>query len=77
MPEQFALQQVLRDRPAVDRNERAPAALAVVVDGPGDQFLAGAAFAGDQHVDLAGGDLLDQVVDLLHALLLPTSPANE
>ncbi len=51
-------------------------ALAVVMDGPGHQFLAGAAFPGDQDVDPAAGDLLDQVVDLLHRLALADQAAE-
>ena len=43
--EQLAFQQRLRDGRAVDRQERAATAAAMVVDGAGDQFLAGAALA--------------------------------
>jgi hypothetical protein len=48
MPEQLALHQIAWDRAAVDRHERAVGAVAGVVDGLGEQFLAGAAFAEDQ-----------------------------
>ena len=44
------------------------AAGAVVMDGVGDQFLADAAFAEDQHRRLGGGHLVDQPVDFLHRL---------
>ncbi len=43
--EEFALQQVLRDGAAVDRDEGPVFAAAQRVDGPGRQLLAGAAFA--------------------------------
>ena len=36
------------------------------MDGPGDQFLAGAALAQDQHRGLGLGDVLDQLHDLPH-----------
>ena len=39
---------------------------AVLVDGAGDQFLAGAALAGDQHGDVLGGDAADGLVHLAH-----------
>src|SRR6202011_3641220 len=46
--EQLALQQVLGDGGAVDREEGLLRAPAVLVQGPRDQFLAGTAFAGDE-----------------------------
>ena len=49
MPEELALEQRLAQGVAVDRHERPVLAQAVVVDGAGDQLLARAAFAGDQH----------------------------
>ena len=39
---------------------------AVLVDGAGDQLLAGAALAGDQHRDVLSGDAADGLVDLAH-----------
>ena len=39
---------------------------AVLVDGAGDQFLAGAALAGDQHRHVLGGDAADGLVHLAH-----------
>ena len=38
----------------------------MLVDGAGDQLLAGAALAGDQHRDVLGGDAADGLVDLAH-----------
>ncbi len=43
--EQLALQQRLGNRRAVDRQERPVGAAAVLVEGAGDQLLAGAALA--------------------------------
>ena len=64
--EQLAFQQVLRDGGAVEGQERCFAPGAVLVDGPGDQFLAGAALAGDQHGDVLGRDAADGLVHLAH-----------
>ena len=49
VPEQLALHQALRNRRAVHFDEGRVGALAVRVNAVGDQFLARAAFAGDQH----------------------------
>ncbi len=48
--EQRGFEQVRRQRAAVHRHEHAVRARRVGVDGLGDQFLAGAGFAGDQNV---------------------------
>ena len=64
--EQLALQQGLRDGGAVEGQERRLGPGAVLVDGAGDQFLAGAALAGDQHRHVLGGDAADGLVDLAH-----------
>ena len=71
--EQLAFQQRLGDGGAVQADERAFLARAGVVDGAGDQLLAGAAFAADQHGGVGGGDAADLVVDLAMAWLSPTS----
>ena len=64
--EEFALEQTLRDRRAVDRDERLRRAAAREVDGARDDFLAGAALAADQHARAAARDLADQREDLAH-----------
>ena len=56
--EQLRLEQVLLQRGAVDLDEVAPGAQRVVVDGAGDQLLAGAGLAADQAGRVALGDLL-------------------
>src|SRR5208337_3301822 len=64
VPEQLALEQVLRDGRTVERQKRRPSPAAVLIDGAGDQFLTGAALAGDQHGDVLGGDAADGFVHL-------------
>ena len=64
--EEFALQQRLGDGGAVDGDERLLRAVAVLVDGARDQFLAGAGFAADEHGDRLGGDAANLLVDRLH-----------
>src|SRR5436309_2085376 len=54
--EQLALHQARVEGRDVDGQERAVAARAVAVYGPGDQFLAGAALAGDKDAGVARGD---------------------
>jgi hypothetical protein len=57
-------------------SERALGAERVLMDATGDELLAGAAFAGDEHRRVAGGDLADGLQDLLHRLgELPTMPS--
>ena len=46
--EELAFQQVLRNRCAVDGQERLLRPLAMMINGARDQFLARAAFSGDQ-----------------------------
>ena len=57
---------LLRDGRAVEGQERRLGPGAVLVDGAGDQLLAGAALAGDQHRHVLGGDAADGLVDLAH-----------
>ena len=64
--EQLAFQQARRQGGAVDLDERLAGPRAVVVDAPGQQFLAGAALAAEQHGGSAGGHLADQLQQLPH-----------
>ena len=64
--EQLAFNQLARDRRHVDRDERAGAPLAVVVQRAGDQFLAGAGLAVDHHRQVGGAEPRDGAVHLLH-----------
>ena len=71
MPEQLAFEQRLRQRRAIDREERAVAPCTVLIDRPRDQFLAGPALAGDEHRIIVRGDSADLLVDLLHRVAAP------
>ena len=64
--EQFGLDQVARDRRHVDGDERAVAALAVIVQRARDQFLAGAGLAGDHHREVGLHQPRQHAVDVLH-----------
>ena len=59
--EQLGLEQRLDERGAVDRHERPGAARAQLVDLPGDQFLARAALALDEHGEVGGRHALPPV----------------
>ena len=61
--EQFALQQPRGDGRAVELDEGALAARAQVVKRTGDEFLAGAGFATNEHRGIGGGDRLDLLED--------------
>ena len=56
--EELRLEQRLGDAGAIDRHERLRAA-ARVVDGPGDDLLAGAALAGNEDLGVGTSDALD------------------
>ena len=64
--EELRLEQPLGDRRAVDRQERALDPAAVLVDGAGDQFLAGPALAADQDGHVLRRDPADRLVDVEH-----------
>jgi hypothetical protein len=50
--EQLAFQKIERDRGAIQLDKRAPATLACIVNGMGDEFLSGAGFALDSRAAL-------------------------
>ena len=54
--EQFRLQQVLRHRAAIDGNERLIAPWTCLMNGARQEFLAGAAFTGQQHARVGARD---------------------
>ncbi len=64
--EEFALQQGFGQGAAVDRNEALGGPVAALVDGPGDEFLAGAALAGNQDRGPGLGHPFHQGQDILH-----------
>ncbi|EDP64347.1 hypothetical protein BAL199_08998 [alpha proteobacterium BAL199] len=60
VPEQLAPDQSLRQRPAIDGNERAGSPVAGLVQSARHQFLAGPGLPGDQDIDPARTDRADQ-----------------
>jgi hypothetical protein len=64
--EQLALDQVLRDRAAVEHHERPGRARRVLVQRLGDQLLADAGLAADEHGGVALGQLLQAGEHLAH-----------
>ena len=68
VPEQLALQQGLRDRRAVHRDEGLAAAGRLGVDRAREDFLAGAALARQQHRRLEAGGALHHLEHLDHRL---------
>ena len=64
--EEFAFDEVARDRGHVDGDERSFLALAVIVQGARDQFLAGAGFAGDHHREIGLHEARERAIDFLH-----------
>ena len=54
--EEFRLEQLLGNRPAVDGHERCPGARAGAVDGACQDFLSRSAFAADEDAGVGGGD---------------------
>ena len=66
MAKQFTLQKVLAQRVAVDRDKGLVLAQAVVVNGTGDHFLAGATLPGDQDGRIGWRALGDQGEHRLH-----------
>ena len=61
--EHLALEQRRRHAAEIDLHERLGGAAAVAMDRLGDQFLAGAALAGDQHRRVGRRDAADQLED--------------
>ena len=64
--EQLALQQLLRQRAAVDRHERLVGTRAGLVHGVGEKLLACTTGAGHQHADIGGGDHVGLFENALH-----------
>ncbi len=64
--EEGALHQVLGDGAHVDRHEGPVTPVGQIMNRPRDDFLAGTALTGDEHVADALGDLPDHRLELLH-----------
>src|SRR5262249_15352053 len=71
VPKQLAFQKLFGNGRAVDSQERAGRAAAVLVDGPGHQFLAGAALAADEYRDFLPRHPANILVNLLHGRAAP------
>ena len=76
MAEELAFEQRAWVGRAVDHHEGFLPAGAVLVDGPGNQLLAGAALPLDEHGGVGRGHVLDQLVDDLHLGILADHPAE-
>src|SRR5256884_5568988 len=74
--EQLRLDQRVRDRTAVDGDERLVAASAQMMDRAGHELLAGAGFALDEDRERRVSHLLDLLGDLLHLPTRPHQPAQ-
>ncbi len=72
--EQLRLHQRLRDRGAVDLDERPVLTARVLMQRLGDELLAGATLARDQHRRRRVGDLVDHLVDREHLIALADEP---
>ena len=68
--EQLGLQQGLGNGDAVNDQKGFGRPEAVLIDGPGHQFLAGARIAPDQHRGVGGRHPADGLIDLLHGFAL-------
>ena len=66
-PNSVALDEVLGDGAAVDDDERLAGALALTLDGAGDELLADAGLAFDEDRDVGSGSALAERHDALHA----------
>ncbi|MCG3119097.1 MAG: hypothetical protein ALAOOOJD_01428 [bacterium] len=64
--QKFAFQQGLRNRGAIDRKKSLIRAPAVLVNRARHQFLAGAAFAHQEHPHIAGGHPADHFINFLN-----------
>ena len=66
--EQLALEEIFRQRSAIQRDERTVGPGALVMDRTGDEFLSGSAFSREQDRDVALRHHVHQAVDALHGL---------
>src|SRR3546814_11449156 len=70
MAEEFALHQLRRNRAAIDRHERSTCTRSFLMNELGDQFLAGARFAGDMHGRMTACYAFDQCTQLANAFMI-------
>ena len=71
VPKQDAFDEVRRDRAAVLNDERALRALRRTMNRAGDELLASAGFAANEHREVGGGHLLEHRENLSHAHAVP------
>ena len=74
--EELGLDEVLRNRPAVDGDEGALGAWGTLVNLVGDQLLSRAGLTADQGGDVGSGDFIDRPVDLDHLWARPNDRAE-
>jgi hypothetical protein len=72
--EQLALQELARNRGAIDGHERFAPAMAVLMNGAGDELLPRAGLARDQHGRVAVGEHADRLLHGAHGLARPDQP---
>ena len=72
--EEFALQESLRQGPAVNLNEGAPRAMGGLMDGLGHHIFARARLAGDEDGDIALGEEGQGLKNFLHLLAATDDP---
>ena len=77
MAEELAFEHLARHGGAVEGDEGLVGAVGVVVDRAGQDFLAGAAFAGDEDADVGRGDALGERHQLAHAAAHDRLPVLE
>src|SRR6266540_308197 len=70
MPEQFAFNQGLGNRPAIERDKIVVRAMTQAVNQGCDQFLPGAGFAFDTDIGMVGSDAANQLKDTANATAL-------
>ena len=75
MAEEFTLQEAFRNGGTIDGQKGVFRARAVLINGASHQFLACAAFSGDQDGGIGAGQLTNQLEDLLHGFA-PTDDAQ-
>src|ERR1051325_676685 len=75
--EQFALEQIGRDRAAIDRDERLAATRRAIVQIARDDFLTRTRLAQDQHRAVARRDAFDQLAHVPHALALADQASEQ
>ena len=66
VPEELGLQEVIRDRTAVDRHEGSPGSWARIVEGPGEHLLPGPALSEEQDRHVGGRGAVQSREELGH-----------